>query len=210
MKGHWSQNLQFWLRNGLLNATQFYFNFCILVNHLAVYSEGDSRGWVRGCGCCRWQVSSETWHITPTKWFIFFLFCFVCYYPHTSWESVSAVCVFLFVIYFYQSCIYHFICLSVLQNNFSTVRTRDFSLKSIFLWFLNPVYTTATSHQHAVWPDWQITGHRLYLPVYTIAPGHQHWPSTGRDGQIESCTLQAIVGSIVQSGEEVYSIYSIV
>ena len=44
MKEHWSQNLQFWLRNWSKIAPPKRVDYWVFVNHPAVYSGGVSRG----------------------------------------------------------------------------------------------------------------------------------------------------------------------
>ena len=100
-KGHWPQNLQFWLRNGLASPSGRKLIFFIFANHSAVHSVGVSGG--RVCGsvavavgvcdmwqvtqdtwlvtCDAWNMTSDTWHLTPDAWqyfFIFFSFWFYC------------------------------------------------------------------------------------------------------------------------------------
>ena len=51
MKGQWSQNLQFWLRNCLELPHDFFFDLLVFANLPAGHSGGVSRGRVHGCGC---------------------------------------------------------------------------------------------------------------------------------------------------------------
>ena len=102
-QGHWSLNLQFWLRNGLKSPHGkevdcfWSLQTVLLYNMLMWHVTGDMQHVSVTCDiwkitCVKWRMTADTLH------FFFWILLYWCYYPHTLRDSVSAVCgIFLFI-----------------------------------------------------------------------------------------------------------------